>query len=48
MAEKERELAEAAILHVSSSDPGRAKEQEKLCEKLKQELHKVKQVTQRL
>jgi len=44
VAEKERELAEAAILHVSSSDPAAALEQERLCEKLKQELHRVKQI----
>ena len=44
VAEKERELAEAAILHVSSKDPVKAREQEKKCEILKEEFLRAKQV----
>jgi len=45
VAEKERQLAEAAILHVSSSDPVKAREeQERKCEILKMEFQRAKQI----
>ena len=45
VAELERKLTEAAILHVSSNDPVNAREeQERNCEVLKRELQEAKKV----
>lgn len=45
MAEKERALVEAAILHAKpSTDPAKALEQERKCELLKAEFQRAKQI----